>query len=192
MTVADPNRVIFTGENHFIRLSPVDSDDYTSVASFWRVLLCPAGPGHVLFLKSEFAEGSWRIYSDNIAAARWLQSTVQGALNAEVKDTTLSVADAQFIKSGDPRSFCTERISSGREEILLTWHEMGEALLIHTHPNSQPGRPYGMCSVLVPALGARLSINGREAAGRPWPRKREGRPFSTCALAFSESWTEAR
>jgi len=28
--------------------------------------------------------------------------------------------------------------------------------------------------------------------GQPWPREREGKPFSTCALAFSESWTEAR
>jgi hypothetical protein len=28
---------------------------------------------------------------------------------------------------------------------------------------------------------------GPQAVGRPWPREREGRPFSTCALAFSES-----
>ena len=46
--------------------------------------------------------------------------------------------------------------------------------------------------MLIPALGARLTHNGREAAGSPWPREREGRAFSTCALAFSESWTEAR
>ena len=42
------------------------------------------------------------------------------------------------------------------------------------------------------ALGARLTHNGVEAKGQPWPREREARPFSTCALAFSESWTEAR
>jgi hypothetical protein len=44
----------------------------------------------------------------------------------------------------------------------------------------------------VPALSARLTVNGEQAAGQPWKREREGRPFSTCALAFSESWTEAR
>jgi hypothetical protein len=49
-----------------------------------------------------------------------------------------------------------------------------------------------VCTLLIPALGARLSRNGVDAAGHPWPREREGRPFSTCALAFSESWTEAR
>jgi len=46
--------------------------------------------------------------------------------------------------------------------------------------------------VLIPALGARLLRNGAEAVGQPWPTQREGRPFSTCALAFSESWTEGR
>ena len=78
------------------------------------------------------------------------------------------------------------------EEITLTWYERGDPLLLHTQPNEVPGRRYGLCTVLVPALGARLTLNGVDAAGKPWPRKREGRPFSTCALAFSESWTEPR
>jgi hypothetical protein len=37
-----------------------------------------------------------------------------------------------------------------------------------------------------------VTVNGVQAKGRPFPTKREGRPFSTCALAFSESWTETR
>ena len=41
-------------------------------------------------------------------------------------------------------------------------------------------------------VAMRLTVNGEEAAGKPWPLQREGRPFSTCALSFSESWTEAR
>ncbi|MGI8553604.1 MAG: hypothetical protein ACR2PL_22880, partial [Dehalococcoidia bacterium] len=99
---------------------------------------------------------------------------------------------AQFSKTGDPRYFWTERVVSKNDEIALTWYNIGDPLLIHTQPNTQGDRPYGVCTVLVPALGARLTRNGIEAAGRPWPREREGRPFSTCALAFSESWTEAR
>jgi len=46
--------------------------------------------------------------------------------------------------------------------------------------------------VLIPALGARLTVNEVQVKGRPFPTQREGRPFSTCTLAFSESWTEAR
>ena len=188
---ADPNLVILTGENPFIRLSAADSDDFTTNASFWRILFCPAGPGHVLYLKSELTENRWRIYSDNIAMARWLQATVQGMLNAETADPAIPVVDAEFSRDGDPAYFWTERVSAWDEELTLTWHEIGDPLLIHTQPN-EDGRRYGVCTVLVPALGARLSRNGIDAAGQAWPREREGRPFSTCALAFSESWTDAR
>ena len=192
MSTADPNQVILTGENPFIRLSARDGDPNSTDASFWRILFCPKGPGHVLYLKSELTENRWRIYTDNIAMARWLQATVQGMLNAETADQSIPVTEADFTKSGDVRDFWTERVYAHDEEISLTWHEIGEPLLIHTQPHAVPERPYGVCTVLIPALGARLTRNGVQAAGRPWPREREGRPFSTCALAFSESWTEAR
>ena len=192
MSTADPNRVILTGENPFLRLSENDGDPNSTDASFWRIVFCPAGPGHVLYLKSELTENRWRIYADNIAMARWLQSTVQGMLNRETADAAIPVLDAQFTRSGDPGYFWTERVVTRDEEITLTWYELGEPLLIHTQPHAQPERPYGVCTILLPALGARLSRNGVQAAGRPWPREREGRPFSTCALAFSESWTESR
>ena len=189
---ADPNRVILTGENPFIRLSETDSGPITTNASFWRIITCPAGPGHVLYLKSELTGGLWHIYSDNIAMARWLQTTVQGMLNAETADPTIPVREAEFMKTGDPRYFWTERLLTREDEVSLTWYDIGDPLLIHTKPNAEPGRRYGVCTLLIPALGARLVRNGVEAQGRPWARQREGRPFSTCALAFSESWTEAR
>ena len=187
---ADPNHVILTGENPFIRLSATDGGPQTTNASYWRIITCPAGPGHVLYLKSELTENRWRIYSDNIAMARWLQGTVQGMLNAETADTSIPVIDAEFSKSGDPRYFWTENLVTHDEAISLTWYDIGEPLLIHTNPG-EGGRKYGVCTLLIPALGARLTRNGVEAAGKPWPLQREGRPFSTCALAFSESWTEA-
>ena len=192
MSTVDTNRVILTGENPFIRLSATDDGPDTTNASFWRILLCPAGPGHVLYLKSELTNDRWVIYSDNIAMARWLQKTVQGMLNAELRDLSIPVVEAQFSRDGDVRDFWTERLETSDEAIALTWHDIGEPLLIHTQPNAEPSRPYGVCTVLIPALGARLTRNGELASGQPWPRRREGKPFSTSALAFSESWTEAR
>src|SRR5262245_43894305 len=109
MSTADPNRLILTGENPFLRLSEKDGDPLTTNASFWRIVFCPAGPGHVLYLKSDLTEDRWRIYSDNIAMARWLQTTVQGMLNPELEDTGIPVIEAEFDKSGDPRYFWTER-----------------------------------------------------------------------------------
>jgi hypothetical protein len=187
----DINRTILTGENPFLRLSEKDDGPLTTNASFWRIIACPAGPGHVLYLKSELIQNRWLIYSDNIAMARWLQSTVQGMLNAELEDLNIPVVDAVFNKSGDVRDFWTETAVTHDSEITLTWYNIGEPLLIHTQPN-EGGRKYGVCTLLIPALGTRLAINGVEAKGKSWKREREGRPFSTSALAFSESWTEAR
>src|SRR5579864_4267190 len=137
MSTADPNRVILTGENPFIRLSASDGGETTTDASFWRITLCPAGPGHVLYLKSELMDAppaGWRIYSDNIAMARWLQTTVQGMLNPATADPTIPVIDADFSRSGDPHYFWTELVESKDEDIALTWYEIGDPLLIHTQP----------------------------------------------------------
>ena len=192
MPNVDPNAVILTGENPFIRLSATDGSPNTTEASFWRITFSPGGPGHVLYLKSELTDGQLRIYSDNIAMTRWLQSTVQGMLNAETADLSIPVIDAVFLKSGDTRDSWTERLQAGPEAIALTWYNIGEPLLVHTQPHDPPERRYGVCTILMPALGARLTVNGRQASGQAWPRDREGRPFSTCALAFSESWTARR
>jgi hypothetical protein len=192
MSTVDVNRVVLTGENSVIRLSETDSDNFTTNATFWRLLTSGGGPGHVLYIKSELTEARWQIYSDNIAMTRWLQSTVLGAINPELRDPAIPVVEAVFSKAGDGRDFWTERLTARDDEIALTWHALGEPFLVHTQPNTIPGRPYGMCTVLIPAMGARLTRNGREAKGRPWPRDREGRPSSTCVLGLCESWTEAR
>ncbi|MCB1739704.1 MAG: hypothetical protein KDK91_04990 [Gammaproteobacteria bacterium] len=192
MSSVDENRVVLTGENPFIRLSANDGDAFSTDASFWRIVFSPAGPGHVLYIKSELTADRLAIYSDNIALARWLQNTVQGMLNADTADTGIPVVEASFDKHGDPRYFWTETVRSRDHEIQMTWHDIGDPLLVHTQPAPPPGRPYGVCTILIPAASARLTVNGVQAAGRPWPREREGRPFSTCALAFSESWTELR
>lgn len=190
MTTVDANRVVLTGENSVIRLNDDNSDAFTTNATFWRLLSSGAGPGHVLYLRSELTENRWRIYSDNIAMTRWLQSTVLGAINAELRDPTIPVVEATFSKSGDTRDFWSERVIARGEEIALTWYQLGEPFLVHTQPNATPGRPYGMCTVLIPAFGARLVRNGNEAKGRPWPRDREGRASSTSVLGLCESWTE--
>jgi hypothetical protein len=192
MSIADPHRTILTGENPFLRLSRKDGDPNSTDASYWRILFSPAGPGHVLYVKSDLMDSRWRIYSDNIAMARWLQDTVQGMLNAELADKSIPVFDAEFRKTGDPRYFWTEYVDAVSESISLTWYDLGDPLMIHSAPNQLPGRRYGVNTVLIPALGGRFAVNGQNAEGSPWKREREGRPFSTCALAFSESWTEVR
>ena len=63
----DPNAVLMTGENSFIRLSHDGGKTQSDRFSHWRVLWCPSGAGHVLFAQSELTSGQMRIFSDNVA-----------------------------------------------------------------------------------------------------------------------------
>ena len=185
----DPNRLLLTGENPYIRLSQTDDGPTTSDASFWRILFSPGGPGHVLFLQSELTNDQPRVYTDNIQMTRWLQGEIQGRINPTFGNLEFPAIEASFRSSGDLRSFWTEWVNAGSDEIALTWHDLGEPFLSHSFPGGNPERPHGVSTVLIPANGARLTINGRQATGRPFPRQRDARAHSTCALAFSESWT---
>ena len=42
MSIADPNKIILTGENPFIRLSLKDGEPNSTDASYWRIQLVPA------------------------------------------------------------------------------------------------------------------------------------------------------
>jgi len=57
MPPVDPNQVLMTGENSFIRLSPDGGKTMSDRTSHWRVLWCPAGAGHVLFIQSTLTDG---------------------------------------------------------------------------------------------------------------------------------------
>ncbi len=184
----DPNRVLLTGENPYIRLSETDGGPTTTDASFWRILFSPGGPGHVLFLKSELTDDQPRVYTDNVQMTNWLQGEIQGKINPTFGDLEIPAREANFQSSGDLRSFWTERVKSRDEEISLTWYDLGEPFLSHSFPGSNPERAHGVSTVLIPAKGARVTVNGSFARGRSFPRQRDGRTHSTCALAFSESW----
>ena len=84
-------------------------------------------------------------------------------LNAATADLTIPVIDAVFSKRGDTRDYWTEHVQAGPEDIALTWYNIGAPLLVHTQPNDPPERRYGVCTILMPALGARLTVNGRQA-----------------------------
>ena len=63
----DPNAVLMTGENSFIRLSHDGGKTLATRASHWRVLWCPAGSGHTLFVQSDLTDNKPRVYGDNPA-----------------------------------------------------------------------------------------------------------------------------
>ena len=105
----DPNRLLLTGENPYIRLSETDGGPTTTDASFWRILFSPGGPGHVLFLQSELTGNGPRIYTDNIQMTRWLQGEIQGRINPTFGNLEIPAREASFGSAGDLRSYWTEK-----------------------------------------------------------------------------------
>ncbi|HZS34832.1 MAG TPA: hypothetical protein VFC42_15820 [Methylomirabilota bacterium] len=187
----DPNEVLMTGENSFVRLSRDGGKTLADRWSHWRVLWCPAGAGHVLLVKAELTDGQPRLYSDNIAVARWLQRTIEALLFPPTADAKLPVIEAAFERSGDPRSAATERIVAAEDEITLTWYDFGEPFVL-TMPPGYADRPIGVFSTFFPARSAQVTLNGRVARGSVWPEMRGDRQSSSACLAWSETWVKPR
>ncbi len=187
----DPNLVLMTGENSFIRLSRDGGTTMSDRLSHWRVLWCPAGTGHALFVQSELTEGQIRIYGDNVAVARWLQATIESLLFPRFADPALPVLAATFERRGDPRSAATETVVSRSETVVLTWYDFIEPFVL-TAPPGFNDRPLGVFSTFFPARAAQVEWNGRLAAGTPWPEKRGDRQGSSACLAWSETWVKPR
>ena len=192
MSPTDPNEVRLTGENSFIRLSQ-GGGDFSSRASHWRVWFSPAGMGHVLFLQSsELTNGDIRIYSDNIALARWLQEEIETGINPANANPDIPVVEATFSRAGDSRSYWTEYVSADDAEISMTWHDFTDPFMVRVEAGTRPAGPHGVYSCFIPARGARLTLNGQQAAGQPEAQERGGHPSSSAALALSESWVRPR
>jgi hypothetical protein len=187
----DPNALLMTGENSFVRLSHDGGATTSDQFSHWRVLWCPAGPGHTLFARSELTDGEVRVYSDNIAVTRWLQTTIEAVLQSPFGDASLPVIAAEFDRAGDPRSAATERVVTHDAEILLTWYDFLEGFVLNAPPGFN-NRPLGVFSTFFPARSAQVSLNGRIAQGRPWGQTRGDRQSSSACLAWSETWVRPR
>ena len=191
MPPVDPNAVLMTGENSFIRLSPDGGTTQSDRVSHWRVLWCPAGGGHALFIQSTLTDGRVRVYADNIAVARWLQKAIEAVLFPAFADVTLPVAAARFERQGGPWSAATETVVAADARVTLSWYDCIEPFVLHMPPGFN-NRPIGVFSTFFPARGAQLEIDGRVAAGSVWPETRGDRQSSSACLAWSESWVKPR
>jgi hypothetical protein len=191
MPSVNPGTVILNGENPFIWLSKTKDGPRTSEASLWTITYSPKGAGHALFIKSELTNDEWRIYTDNVEMTRWLQSTVQGMLVPETKDQSIATISAEFDRSGDTQKAWSQAIRSAEDEVVMSWFDMHQPLLVSDETVSDlPLRPYGVSAVMIPAERAVLTVNGQQARGQIWPMDLDGHAFTTGALAFSESWRE--
>jgi hypothetical protein len=191
MPPVDPNSVLMTGENSFIRLSPDGGKTMSDRVSHWRVLWCPSGAGHALFIQSSLTDNRVRVYSDNVAVARWLQRTIETLLFPAFADPALPVLAADFERAGGPWSTATERVTAADADFTLAWYDCIEPFVLHAPPGFND-RPLGVFSTFFPARAAQIEMSGRIAPGAVWPEMRGDRQGSSACLAWSETWVKPR
>jgi hypothetical protein len=189
--MVDPNDVVMTGENSFIRLSDDGGTTLSDRVSHWRVLWSPAGQGHALFIESPLTGKGPRIYADNAGVARFLQRSIEVLLYREFSDNSLPVIDARFERTGSSLSTVEERIVSRDDQIILAWWDL-MAPFVLTMPPGAMNRPLGVYSAFLPARSAQLTVNGKAATAKVFLQDRFGKPASSCCLAWSETWTRPK
>lgn len=191
MSFTDPGEVVLTGQNPYMILFGGADGPPTTLVSLWHVQFSPAGEGSALYVKSEVTGGQPRIYTDNIALARFVQSELY-ANNAVpfglFADPAIDAVDADFDRDGDARSFITERVVSAADDISLSWYDFLPAFKGGSAANPAGGAKHGHYALYIPARGMRLSINGAVATGAPRPRMRDGRETTSGGLAWAETW----
>jgi hypothetical protein len=189
--MVDPHDVVMTGENSFIRLSNDDGKTMTDRVSHWRVLWSPSGQGHAMFIESPLVEGGRAIYADNFGVVRYLQRHIEKLLHAPFADESAPIIDAEFARTGNSLSTVEERVTTGDDEIVLSWWDLMKPFIL-TMPPGAMNRPLGVYSTFIPARSAQLSVNGAASRGKVFAQERFGKASSSCCLAWSESWTKPR
>jgi hypothetical protein len=187
----DPNEVLMTGENSFIRLSPDGGTTQTDRISHWRVLWCPGGGGHVLFMQSQLTGGQVRIWSDNVGVTRWLQKTIETLLFPAFADPATPVVSAVFGRHGGPWGTAVETVTAADARITLSWWDTVTPFVLNAPPGFN-NRPIGVFSTFFPARGAQIEMDGKVAKGLPWAEMRGDRQSSSACLAWSETWVKPK
>ena len=132
-----------------------------------------------------------RIFSDNIAVARWLQKSIETLLFPAFADTSIPVVSASFERDGGPWSSATESVVSADHVITMTWYDTIEPFVLNAPPGFND-RPIGVFSTFFPAKSAQLEMDGRVATGSVWAEMRGDRQGSSATLAWSETWVKPR
>lgn len=196
-----PGVVEWSGENPGISLKEQPDGPFTTLASFFRVVLSPHGRGHALVLMQSPSDanppadrGNFCL-TDNEAMARYLVAGFVsnfGAFKGLPGLAGLTYRELGSVAaSGDPASAYSETLKAGDLTVVLTWSGLGAPFCFAFPPDRSATGRHHMPSLFVGCQNATITVNGRVLPGKPVPREVAGHKISTAMLAFSETWIRA-
>lgn len=190
-----PGVVEWSGENPGISLKQQPDGPFTTLASFFRVVLSPHGRGHALVLLQapQEADGGKNVcLTDNEPLARYLVAEFVANFGAFKGLPGLSALTYRALDSveasGDPTSHYSETARAGDMTVVLTWSGLGEPFCFALPPDKSATGQHHMPSLFVGCAEASVTVNGVALPGKPTPRDVAGHSISTAMLAFSETW----
>lgn len=196
-----PGTVEWSGENPGISLKERPDGPFTTLASFFRVVLSPRGRGHALVLlqspqeASPPADHANLCLHDNEPLARYLVSDFVsnfGAFKGLPGLASMAYRKLDRVKSsGDPASSYSETMQAGDVTVRLTWSGLGKPFCFAFPPDKSATGCHTMPSLFIGCAEATVTVNGRMLPGKPVPREVAGHAISTAMLAFSETWIRA-
>jgi hypothetical protein len=121
-----PGTVEWSGENPGISLKTDPNGPFTTLASFFRVVLSPHGRGHALVLvqpPSEFVRNPAICLTDNEPLARWLVAEFVSYFGAfkglPVMDSLVYRKLDSVESAGDPSNIYSETVKAGDASIQV-------------------------------------------------------------------------
>ncbi len=194
-TLVFPGTVEWSGENPGISLKTDPNGPFTTLASFFRVVLSPHGRGHALMLlQSPHDAGAAGnvCLTDNEPLARWLVAEFIAHFGAWKGLPGLAGMRYRALDSvtasGDAISSYAETVKAGDLTVTLAWSGLGEPFCFAFPPEKSATGRHHMPSLFVGCETATVTVNGRACPGAPIPREIAGRTITTAMLAFSETW----
>jgi len=193
-----PGTVEWSGENPGISLKETPDGPFVTLASFFRVVLSPHGPGHALVLlqsPQDANAGGNICLHDNEKLARYLVSDFVshfGAWKGLPGLQGLSYRPLDSVAaSGDPASDYSETVKAREFTVTLEWRGLGKPFCFALPPDKSATGKHWMPSLFIGCKDAAVTLNGKTLPGKPVPREMAGHTLTTAMLAFSETWIRA-
>lgn len=190
-----PGVVEWSGENPGISLKERAEGPFTTLASFFRIVLSPHGRGHALVLMQAPHQPDPALnvcLTDNEPLARYLVAGFVsnfGAFKGIPGFASMSYRKLDSVTtSGDAASTYSETVKAGDLTVVLTWSGLGAPFCFALPPDRSATGRHHMPSLFVGCKDATITVNGVARPGKPIPREVAGQTISTAMLAFSETW----
>lgn len=190
----NPGQVDWAGENPGLYLREQEDGPYTCLASFFRVLYSPHGPGCALILLWDPQREHPRngLYTDNPPLATWLRDEFAVHFSAFQGNALLpALAPRPLTRSereGDPSREYSEVVEAEGHRIKLTWRALSAPFIVELPVERSATGRHEMFSLFFDAREGEVIFDGERGRGRAFPRDFQGRRSSTAFLAFSETW----